>query len=441
MMVSIFSRGLVCVAVLGLVGCSDSDKGSPGGGGSGDTNEAGETSASGGSSSGSSSGGSKATGGSGSSGKAGGGTGGGEGGSAGKGDAGGSTGGKAPGIPRQGCDLKPSDAPEMKWVNATGNLANMQSNCGNLGLVSAQPCSNRVIAGVARKGLFETLDGGQTWTPLGQGAGSDPITNTISSIVYDPLDPSIFWESGIYGDAGGVYKTTDNGQTIKRLGDVYHCDSLSIDFLDPERKTLLAGAHETNTKLSLSTDGGNTWTNIANGLPDGQCTATVLFDPKTFLVGCNSGTIVRTEDQGATWKAVPGSSLGGAAQPLITSDGTIYWAGNGGGISKSEDSGRSFTAVATPAEAPSIIPPIQLVELPDGRIVIIGKDHLLASADKGATWKPIGEPLPFMGGGYDGVPGVTYSALTKTFFVWHWDCGEVVHPDAIMSMGFDWEKM
>ena len=33
------------------------------------------------------------------------------------------------------------------WVNVTGNLANMASECGNLTLLSAVPGSNTVIAG------------------------------------------------------------------------------------------------------------------------------------------------------------------------------------------------------------------------------------------------------------------------------------------------------
>jgi hypothetical protein len=43
-------------------------------------------------------------------------------------------------------------APAAAWTNATGNLAGMASECGNLGLVSANPCSSMVIAGVATMG-------------------------------------------------------------------------------------------------------------------------------------------------------------------------------------------------------------------------------------------------------------------------------------------------
>jgi len=338
----------------------------------------------------------------------------------------------------EGCDTPPSAAPAEHWVNATGNLAKMASECGNLGLVSAQPCSNRVIAGVAQKGLWETLDGGKSWAALGKGAGSDAITNRISSLVFDPKDPNIFWESGVY-NAGGVYQTTDGGQTFHQLGDVVHCDSVSVDFSDPERKTLLAGAHETNTTLSLSKDGGKTWTNIAAGLPNGQCTSTAVIDSKTFLVGCNTGTIVRSENTGAKWDAVPGGNLGGTFQPLTASDGALYWPGGGGGVSKSADHGKTFSSVATTSQAPGLLGGASLAELPDGRIVSIGKDHLLASADKGASWKPIGEQLPFPGGGYDNASGVTYSAATKTFFIWRWTCADTVPDNAIMSMGFDWQ--
>jgi len=112
-------------------------------------------------------------------------------------------------------------APPAAWANATGNLANMASECGNLGLVSANPCSKMVIAGVAKAGLWGTEDGGKTWSKLGSGAGSAVITNRISAVVYDPAHPGTFWESGIY-NGGGVYKTTNNGETFDQLGDVTH---------------------------------------------------------------------------------------------------------------------------------------------------------------------------------------------------------------------------
>jgi hypothetical protein len=314
----------------------------------------------------------------------------------------------------------------------------MTSECGNLGLVSAQPCSNRVIAGVAKMGLWATEDGGTTWTKLGAGGGSAMITNRISNIVYDPADPNIFWEAGIY-NGGGVYKTSDSGNTFAQLGSVTHNDSVSVDLSDPDRKTLIAGPHEQSGHLFRSTDSGATWPDVGSGLPGGGfCTATHIVDATTFLVGCTSGGIQRSTDSGSTWNQASGSG-GVVPQPLIASDGTIYWPGSGGGMYRSTDQGQSFTQVANSSVAPGIVAPAMNAELPDGRIVIIGTDHLLISDNQGATWQPIGDAMPYPGGGYDGARGVTYSVPSKTFFIWRWDCGTTVPSNAIMSAGFDWE--
>jgi photosystem II stability/assembly factor-like uncharacterized protein len=337
------------------------------------------------------------------------------------------------------CDDAPAQvaAPSSKWVNATGNLAGMTSECGNLGLVSANPCSSMVIAGVAKAGLWATENGGKSWSKLGSGAGSAEITNRISAVVYDPEHPGTFWESGIY-NGGGVYKTSDNGKTFAQLGDLTHTDSVSVDFSDPQRKTLLAGPHEMNSKLYRSTDGGRTWKDVGASLPSsaGYCTATQVLSATNLLVGCAGGGVYRSSD-GNVWTSV--YKKGVIPQPLWASDGTLYWPGSQGGIHVSTDQGQHFSETGA-SVAPGIVGSSYPAELPDGRIVIVGKDHLLISADHGASWKPIGEPLPYAGGGYDGARGPAYSARTKTFFIWRWDCGMRVLPDAIMSAGFDYTK-
>ena len=42
--------------------------------------------------------------------------------------------------------------------------------------------------------------------------------------------------------------------TFTQLGTVTHNDLISVDFSDPDRKTILAGTHEQKRKLFLSTD-------------------------------------------------------------------------------------------------------------------------------------------------------------------------------------------
>ncbi len=50
-------------------------------------------------------------------------------------------------------------AQAQTWINVTGNLANMPSECGNLTMLSAVPGGNSIIAGVAQKGLWVNTTG------------------------------------------------------------------------------------------------------------------------------------------------------------------------------------------------------------------------------------------------------------------------------------------
>jgi hypothetical protein len=328
-------------------------------------------------------------------------------------------------------------APPSAWANATGNLSNMTSECGNVSLVAAKPQSKMIIASVAKQGLWATQDGGTTWSKLGTGPGSAVITNRMSSIVFDPEHSDVFWESGTW-NGGGVYKTTDGGTTFAQVGNIAHNDSVSVDLSDPNRKTMLAGPHEATQKLYLSTNGGSAWSDIGASLPGGTgfCNSTLVLSATTFLVGCEGAGIFLSTNMGSSWQQVGNKPV--LPQPLRAANGSIFWAGNGGGVLKSAGQGQPFTQSTTANTAVGVGAPTSLAELPDGRIVVVGKDHLQASADGGQTWKAIGDPLPSAGGGWAGWSGVTYSSQTKTFFIWRWDCGEKVLPDAIRSAGFDY---
>ena len=329
------------------------------------------------------------------------------------------------------CKVAPQTAPPAAWSNATGNLAGLMSECGNLTLVAADPCHDRVIAGVAHGGLWMSSDRGASWNKLGTGAGSAAIGHRPSSIVFDPEHSDVFYESGIYGALNdGVFMTSDGGTTFKPLGTIGHIDLVSVDFSDPDRKTLLAGAHETKQKLFLSTDAGANWTDIGPNLPAGShfSSAPLVLDAEHFLLGAcgwGDGTcgVFASADQGKHWDMTSMESPAG--RPLWAKDGHMVWPAIwGSGALLSDDSGQHWTKVRGPhAGSPE--------ELPDGRIVSVGGDHLIISSDHGATWTNIGEPLPYQ------PAGMTYSPSTKSFFIWHNDCMDKVLPDAVMTAGFD----
>lgn len=302
--------------------------------------------------------------------------------------------------------------------------------------LSAKPSEDMLIAGLSGYGLWASRDGGSTWQGLGQSGLSDLITNGVTSVVYDPAHSDVFWETGIYVGTA-VYRTDDNGDAFKALG-LNHIEYLSVDFSDAKRRTLVAGVHETTKALSLSTDGGKTWDEtLGRNLPDecGFSTFPLVLDSKTFLLGCVT-RIVKTTDQGASWKTV--SLAGGCGVPVQTPDGNIYWVIDGdGGLMKSTDDGDTWRRVVgagvikSPITTHRSLP--SLIALPDGRLAGITGDQLAVSGDDGKSWSAVGPKLPF------NTLGLVYSSFQRAFYVYRDSVEPEIPDESIMRLPFDWE--
>jgi photosystem II stability/assembly factor-like uncharacterized protein len=290
------------------------------------------------------------------------------------------------------------------WTNVTSNAGGETWGYAGVTLLAAVPDRDEVIAGVSEQGLWSSADGGATWKKLG---GAE-IKHRPHQIVFDPKDSRIFWVSGCYG--AGIFRTTDAGASFKRLGKVDHVDGVAVDFADPARRTLLTGLHEQVRSLTLSTDGGETWTKIGDRLPEdsNHSTDPIILDSKTFLIntagwakGKTSG-IYKSSDAGATWAKV--SDLGVGSRSLVT-PGVILWpAVWGSGLVRSTDKGATWAKVNGPKTSPIV--------LPGGRLAALADQQVWMSKDEGATWEKSGDPLPIK------AAGIVYSAKRKAFYAW-----------------------
>lgn len=183
-------------------------------------------------------------------------------------------------------------------------------------------------------GFFKTVDGGKTWQEA-----KDLKNEAIHAMVQSSLDPNII----LVGTVDGIWISRDSGENWKKFTSgttPQKLDALAIDPTDVN--TIYAG---TWWRPFKSTDGGNSWKIIKQGMIDDSDIFAVDIDPrnpdKVIAAACSG--IYRSINKGESWTKVQGIP----AQSRRTRDivhhpskpGTIYagttegfWMSSNGGI-------------------------------------------------------------------------------------------------------------
>ncbi len=176
-------------------------------------------------------------------------------------------------------------------------------------------------------GIYKSTDGGNTWNHIG-------LTDQriVSKIIVDPDNPDIIYAACLglpfeRNDDRGLYKSIDGGNTWEQILFVSNQSGI-VDFLiNPNDSQILYAASwdrirnntesivaGPNAKIFKSTDGGNSWTNLSNGLPSGDQGRIGLAMSETnpnvvYAMYVNTFSqlegIYKTTDAGANWTAIP----------------------------------------------------------------------------------------------------------------------------------------
>ena len=253
----------------------------------------------------------------------------------------------------------------------------------------------RVRVGAEAPGIFESTDGGEHWSLLttlagqpGSEAWDDPANQPpghlgISALIADGDDASHFWTvvQGV-----GLFETADGGATWtprnrglradwpREHEEVGFCVHKLVRSPDPARMY-----QQNHVGVHRSDDGGHSWTEITDGLPSefGFAAAAHPHDRDSFYVipldpdhartmPGGKAAVWRTSDAGASWRRLDRglpqeeAYLGVLRTAMAIDDRDVpglYFGTSTGQVFASPDEGESWSEIA------SYLPTIWSVEV------------------------------------------------------------------------------
>ena len=200
--------------------------------------------------------------------------------------------------------------------------------------------NNHIIVGAESGGIWRTVNGGISWTPL-----TDNFANLyVFSLAIDPMNSSVYY----WGSTNGrMYKSIDSGATWTALANVGLDVIVKIN-IHPTNSNIMFAASD-YSGIYRSTDGGASWSGIGAGNSYGYDMEFKPGDPNT--VYATGYGFFKSIDGGATFSSVSGFGYGAKMIAVSPADPTVVYVletdgGIFGGLYKSVNSGSSFTELA-----------------------------------------------------------------------------------------------
>jgi PKD repeat protein len=230
---------------------------------------------------------------------------------------------------------------------------NSLNGIGRVNVIAFHPTqANTLFAGAPAGGLWKSTDDGLTWS-----TNTDLLPNLgVSAILIDPTNPLIMYIGTGDRDAGdtyslGVMKSTDGGLTWNPTGLSFNLtQSARIVGMAMHKDSTHHLVAATRNGILRSLDGGATWTTEAGGTFG--CLVQVPGTNKLFAGTSSNGRIWMSTDFGDTWTMLTNglpTSAGRVELATTTADTNyvyaLYGANNNGlyGVYRTTNGGTSWT--------------------------------------------------------------------------------------------------
>ncbi|WP_291156822.1 WD40/YVTN/BNR-like repeat-containing protein [Gemmatimonas sp. UBA7669] len=252
---------------------------------------------------------------------------------------------------------------------------------GSIGAIAVAPSDENVLyvgtgehairgqSSTYGNGVYKSTDQGRNWTHVGLAA-----TRQISAVRVHPGNPDVVYvaaqgERWKGTSERGIYRSTDGGKTwtlvLKGENATSGASDLSMDpsnprilyaaFWDHQRMPWMVRSGGAGSGIWKSSDGGDTWTRLSEGLPRLMGKIGVSVSPANpdrvyAIVEAENGGLFRSDDAGRTWRLQSGDRLIQTRSwyyMKLTADpknADVVWVNNAP-LLRSIDGGRTFAAV------------------------------------------------------------------------------------------------